>query len=482
MSAGVLLRLAALGVALLAGPAWAQTTACRLPGVEHEARCGSIKRPLDPAKPGGPTIVVQYAVLPAQARRPRPDPVLFLAGGPGQGAIDIAGGVERLLGRLGSRRDIVLVDLRGTGRSAALDCDDGDALASMLTEAEPSRRLASLKACRERLQKSPLGDLRFYTTTLAVQDVDAVRRALGAERIDLAGVSYGTRAAIEYQRQFPQAVRRLVLDGVAPPDMVLPAAASLDAQAALDAVLAACELEPGCRARFPALTASWATLLAGLPRQAEVTHPFTGRRQNVLLSRELVLGLVRQALYLPAWSSALPAAISEAAAGRFDGLFGLASAGIDLSGRGIAQGLHFSVICAEDVPRLAPPGEATGRDFGRALADDYAAVCRDWPRGEVPAGFYRMGRSPVAALLLSGSADPVTPPRHGEHTAAALGPLARHVVVPNAGHGTMAIGCVRDAVFRFVDAETDAAALAVDFGCVAKLPRPGAFMPPGAPR
>lgn len=481
MSGRSLRRLAALAAIVLAGPAAAATQACRLPGVEHEARCGVVKRALDPARPNGPSVEVHYAVLPALARRPKADPVVFLAGGPGQGAIDIAGGVQRLLGRLGSRRDIVLVDLRGTGRSSPLQCRDDDPMAPLAAGADPARRLAALKSCRERLQKLPYGDLGFFTTTLAVQDVDAVRRAVGAERIDLVGVSYGTRAALEYQRQFPQAVRRLVLDGVAPPDMVLPAAVSVDAQTALDGLLDACELDSSCRARFPALRATWTSLLASLPRQAELTHPFTGRRETLTVSRDLLTGLVRQALYLPAWTSALPAAISDAAAGRFDGLFALAASGIDPGGKGIAQGLHFSVICAEDAPRAAS-GEAPGRDFGNAFADEYAAVCRDWPRGEVPPAFYRITRSQAPALLLSGGLDPVTPPRHGAHVAAALGPLARHVVVPGSGHGVQSVGCIRDAVFRFIDAETEADALAVDFGCAAKLPRPAVFVPPGGPR
>ncbi|EGJ09453.1 MULTISPECIES: alpha/beta hydrolase [Rubrivivax] len=481
MSGRPLRLLAALAALVLAGPAVAATQACRLPGVEHEARCGIVKRALDPARPDGPTVDIHYAVLPAVARRPKPDPVLFLAGGPGQGAIDIAGTVQRLMGRLGSRRDIVLVDLRGTGRSAPLDCADSDPLGPLAAGADPARRLAALKSCRERLQKLPYGDLRFFTTTLAVQDVDAVRRAVGAERIDLVGVSYGTRAALEYQRQFPQAVRRLVLDGVAPPDMVLPAAVSVDAQAALDGLLDACELDTACRARFPALRATWSTLLASLPREVELTHPFTGRRETLAVSRDLVASLVRQALYVPAWTSALPAAIAEAAAGRFDGLFALAFSGLDMRGRGIAQALHFSVICAEDAPRAAS-GEAPGRDFGSTFADEYAAACRDWPRGEVPPAFYRVVPSPVPALLLSGGADPVTPPRHGARTAAALGPKARHVVAPGAGHGVLAVGCIRDAVFRFIDAETEADALAVDFGCAATLPRPAVFVPPGGPR
>jgi len=85
-------------------------------------------------------------------------------------------------------------------------------------------------------------------------------------------------------------------------------------------------------------------------------------------------------------------------------------------------------------------------------------------------------------LLLSGGLDPVTPPRHGDRVAQALGAKARHVVVPNAGHGVMGLGCLRDVLYRFVDAATDEAALNVDAVCVNGVPRPPMFGLPGAGR
>jgi acetyl esterase/lipase len=139
--------------------------------------------------------------------------------------------------------------------------------------------------------------------------------------------------------------------------------------------------------------------------------------------------------------------------------------------------MHFSVICAEDMPRLAQAPARPAPDLGDGFADIYREVCADWPRGEVPAAFYTIPPAPAPVLVLSGGLDPVTPPRHGERAAKALGPKARHVLVPNAGHGLMAIGCMRDVLFRFVDAEADAEALAVDTGCVESIPRPPAFQP-----
>jgi pimeloyl-ACP methyl ester carboxylesterase len=278
-------------------------------------------------------------------------------------------------------------------------------------------------------------------------------------------------------RQYPQAVRRAVIDGVAPPDMVLPAAFSTDNQAALDAVFAACAADKACSARYPALRADWHALLATLPREIGVAHPVTGELQRLTLSRDTLLGLVRTPLYLPALASVLPLAVTEAARGRFEPLVGLATALSGGRSGALAEGMHFSVVCAEDAPRLAQATDRPGADFGDAFADIYRRACASWPRGEVPAAFYTLPPAPAATLVLSGGADPVTPPRHGERVTQALGPKARHVVVAQAGHGVMGLRCLRDALFRFIDADDDGAALQVDADCARALPRPPAFVP-----
>ena len=450
---------------------------CRLQGVEHEALCGVAKRPLDPSKPGGTLIDVHFAVLPALARNRKPDPVLFFAGGPGQSAIELGGTVARLLARLAYRRDIVLIDQRGSGRSAPLQCPELPPTAPLATALDPARQLLRLQSCLAQLKTLPHGDLRHYTTTVAMQDADAVRQALGAQQVNLVGGSYGTRAALEYMRQFPQAVRRMVIDGVAPPDMVLPAAMSPDNQAAFDATLAACRAPSACSMHFPALAQDWRALLDSLPREVTAAHPLTGTPERLTLTRDAVLNLVRAPLYMPALASALPLAVSAAARGRFEPLLGLAAAmGSRASGR-LSEGMHYSVVCAEDLPSLAQAADAPGADFGHSVAALYRRICADWPRGEVPAAFYQVPAARAATLLLSGGADPVTPPRHGERVTRALGPLARHVVVPQAGHGVMGLACMRDVLFRFVDADSDEQALKVDASCALAMPRPPVFMP-----
>jgi pimeloyl-ACP methyl ester carboxylesterase len=488
---------AVLAVAVLGMSAWpaasapspasaSSLTRCHVPGARHELLCGQLRRPLDPLRPDGPQVDIHYVVAPAMARSKQPDPVFLLAGGPGQAAISLVPQVLPLMSRLNNRRDIVFVDQRGTGRSAPLKCADADPQ-RLSDQADPAWQLRRLSACREALQALPhvggADGLKFFTTTVAMQDLDAVRRSLGAERINLVGASYGTRAALEYQRQFPAAVRRSVLDGVAPPDMVLPASMSMDAQAVLEALLSACAREADCAAAHPRLRSDWTALLASLPRQAVVADPLTGEPERVTLTRELLLTAVRGALYAPALASALPQAIDAAARGRFDGLLGLGSLLFSRKEQAPAMGMHFSVVCAEDVPRLGRGGslDGAGVDFGDGQARLYQQVCAGWPRGEVPEAFYALPTSATPVLLLSGGLDPATPPRHGDRVAQALGPQARHVVVDNAGHGVMAMGCMPEVLFRFIDAVDPASALGVNAACAKGIPRPPAFRPVSMP-
>ena len=475
-----LLPMAALFLVISPAPSIASEASplksCHVAGFRSAVQCGTVRRALDPSQPNGVQIEVHYLVVPAMARRKLPDPVFFLAGGPGQSAMAVGPGLARLSARLNNRRDLVFVDLRGTGKSAPLVCDD-DKQASLAQQLDPERRNAKLRQCLAQLQKLPYGDLRFFTTSLAMQDVDAVRQALGAPTINLMGGSYGTRAALEYLRQFPQAVRRSVMDGVAPPDMALPSSGSLDNQAVLDALFASCEKEAACAKAYPQLRADWAALLAQLPKPIQVAHPLDGKAEALTLTRDMVVAALRGPLYAPAQAAALPFAITQAAQGRFDALMAL---GYGTGSRGpgkIAAGLHFSAVCAEDQPRMATSTDKPGQDFGTAMSQMYADTCAYWPRGAVPEAFYTVPVSASPLLLLSGGLDPVTPVRHGARLAKALGANVLHVVVPNAGHGVMALDCMRDVLFRFIDMPDDSAALTVDASCAKNIPRPSTFVP-----
>lgn len=453
------------------------TKTCHLPGLRDAVQCGTLARPLNPDEPQGRHIEIQFALMPSKAREKLPDPIYVLAGGPGQSAIDLIPALQGALSRLNNRRDLVFVDQRGTGRSAPLACEL-DTQLSLVDAIDPDRLPARMARCRAILESLPHGDLRRYSTTLAMQDLDAVRAALGQDQINLIGASYGTRAALAYLRLFPQRVRRMVLDGVAPAGMSLTQSMADDANAAWKAMVAHCDADVACAKRYPVLATQWEQMFDALPQSADLNNPLTGAPERVTLSRSMVAGMVRGALYAPHLAAGLPNAISHAAQQNWAPLIGLAGASLSRSGGGLAMGMHFSVICAEDPLRDASATSA-GR-FAGVLNRSYQSVCASWPKSKVDPIFYTLPVSPAPILMLSGGLDPATPPRHATEVAKALGDKVRHVVVANAGHGILRLGCTSDLVFRFIDQQQEALALKPDAACLSNIPRPRTFVPMSA--
>jgi pimeloyl-ACP methyl ester carboxylesterase len=445
--------------------AQAATKPCRIDGFPQEVQCGQLARPLNPADTQGKQIQIHYLVLRAQDRNQLADPLFLLAGGPGQSAINVASWAEHLFNKLQLRRDVVFVDQRGTGRSAPLECPETQDL-SKLSDTEGALR--EISRCQAALQKLPYGDLRFFTTSIAVQDLEAVRKAEGYPSINLVGISYGTRVGLEYLRQYPQAVRRVVLDGVLPPDYAI---SGKDTQKALDSLFADCRSDARCQSAYPHLEQSWRDVLVSTPKATILKHPRLNTEANVTISRESVLGMVSAVLYSPVNSAGLPFAITEAKAGRFNPLLALSGQTALPNAGKIFAGMHYSVWCAEEAGRLPVLDD----DFGRFRSETYRKVCANWPRGTVPAAFYTLPKSASPVLLLSGGLDPVTPPQHAAHVAKALGDKARHVVLGKSGHGMLMQSCVDDLVYRFINAED---AQKTDLSCVKPIPRPMVWVLP----
>lgn len=448
---------------------------CVLPGVPREARCVDVDVPLDWEAPAAGTLRVHAAVLPAEGSRALPDPLFVFAGGPGQAAGHVAELTLGLFGGLTARRDVVFVDQRGTGQSHPLDCPDAGQRLPAHEHYDMDAGRRRLTACRDALVARG-EDLRQYATWLAVRDVDRVREVLGYEQLNAWGASYGTRAALEYARQFPGRVRALVLDGVAPADVVLPVAMAEDTDAALDAWVAACRADPAC---------GGAPLDDALKRlldpDAGVTttttrDAFFGQPAMLTLGHAQRLGLVRGPLYVPTLGAIWPYAVRAAADGDFTPLVGLEAA---LSGLALSQGMHFSVLCAEDVPRLTPSlrAQAARTRAGTAFLDEYDDACRGWPTRPVPPAYFEPSTVAAPTLLLSGALDPATPPRHAQALAQRL-PHATHVVARALAHGVSGRGCGPQLVQRFV---RDLSLGELDAGCLDDLPFPTAFRPPEPP-
>lgn len=445
---------------------------CRIDGFAQQVQCGEIQRPLNPDAPEGKQIAVHFIVLAAQDKNKAPDPLFLLAGGPGQSAISVASWIQAVFEKLQRRHDLVFVDQRGTGKSAVLECPSHTNLQGI---GDPEYGVKQILQCKAQLEKLPYGDLRFFTTTIAMQDLDAVRAALHYSTINLIGVSYGTRAALEYQRLFPDHVRRAVLDGVVQPDQML---ADDDVQNALNKLFKDCDQDTRCHKAYPTLRQDWKKLLARLPCPSVIMHPRLGTTIKAIVTRDDVLSWVSQVVYSPVNTAALPRAIEEAGKDNFNPMLALSGVGSLPDAGSVAMGMYFSVVCAEEYGRTQTNKPKPENDFGALSEQEYAKVCRHWPQGKVPQGFYSISVSNTPVLLLSGGIDPVTPPVHAEKVATALGPMARHIILENAGHGVLQQICLPDVVTKFINAKTDHDAVHVDAGCVKQIPRPSVWIAP----
>jgi pimeloyl-ACP methyl ester carboxylesterase len=425
-----------------------------------DARCGTLAVPIDARDTTAGTLTLNVAVIPALAEDALPDPLLAIAGGPGQAATEAFVPQQAAFARVHRTRDIVLVDQRGTGSSAPLDCaSDAPPLARF--HRETVRRQAA--DCLASLAH----DVRFFTTSAAVRDLDAVRQALGYETWNLYGISYGTRVAQHYLRRYPQHTRSVVLDGVVAPAEPLGPAVAIDAQRALDLLFDRCDAEAACRAAYPRLHAEFHDLLRSLeraPARVSVPHPLTGDGQAFTLTREMAVAAVRMLTYSAETAALLPALVHEAALGRPLPLATQAWRVANQFDDQVSYGMNFSVVCSEDYPRWRDVDRNRQRAtyLGTLQLDMIDAVCSRWPRGEVDADLFAEQESSVPVLLLSGEADPVTPPANARAAARGLS-RARHLVLAGQGHGQLATGCVPRLVSEFID---DADPVGLDARCL----------------
>ena len=439
--------------------------------IEVDAQCGKLPVPLDWEAPAAADdIELAVAVVPALAEQALPDPLVVLAGGPGQAATEFYASSRSAFDRVVRERDVLLVDQRGTGGSAALACDSVDALGPLGPSAPDEAGwvaawVGAVLGCLGELPHDP----RFFTTSAAVRDLEAVRQRLGYQRLNLYGISYGTRVAQHYLRRYPERVRTLVLDGVLPPTLALGQDVAPASQAALDALLERCQRDAACEKAFPHLGSQFRAVLARLasaPAEVVVDHPLTGVATTLALDRHAVAGITRLLVYSPLTASLWPPAIAAAYDGDYVPLATQAMAVAEAVGE-IAVGLNYAVLCTEDAPFWGELDWAAqaATYMGPGFAAVTQGVCREWPRGVLDDDLKAPLASDKPMLLLSGEMDPVTPPRYGSAVAAQL-PSALHVVGPGQGHGMALVPCAARIMADFVAAGSVAE---LDVGCVERI-------------
>lgn len=430
----------------------------------QQALCTTFMVPEDRQHPEGKKIGLHVAWLKARASNPKPDALFFIAGGPGQASTEAFLEEAPAFDRIRSEHDILLVDQRGTGSSNRLDCPE-------TAEGQPSDAeiVAAAQACIKQLP----GDPRFYTTTVAVQDLEALRAAMAYPQMDLYGISYGTRVALQYLRAYPDSVRSVILDGVVPADLALGPGVSLDAQRALGLIFSRCEQDVACHKAFPDLAAEFAGLQKDLESRAvsvSLRDPLTGTPRVETLTWQKVAGTVRLMSYQSETAALLPLLIHQAATQHdYLPLMSTSLLITDQVQEGFAEGMGAAVLCTEDAPFMSEDAAQTqalhDTYLGPSTMDVLMKSCRIWPRGVMDPDFKKPVVSAKPVLLLSGEDDPITPPANAERTAKTLG-NSLSLVTPGQGHGNLFRGCVPRIAAEFVDAGS---VKGLDTSCVKDL-------------
>ncbi len=438
-----------------------------------EAMCATHAVPEDRAKPEGRKIALNIAWLQATGKGDRmPDPVFFLAGGPGQSAVETFPGMDPVFKEVRKQRDVILVDQRGTGKSNLLSCKapDGDDDAF---DPSPEAMQAQAASCAAELSKK--ADLRHYTTTDAVADLDEVRQAIGAQQLNLVGVSYGTRVAQQYAMRHPAATRSIVLDSPVPNKLGLGNIFARNLDDALALQFALCSKDPASKDKLGDPRADLDVLLNTLranPAQVQYRDASSGEMKQGTLRAESVAGLVRMYAYMPLASGLLPKLIHEANAGRYENLMALSKMMSGDMQDAMAMGMQLSVVCSEDADSMVVREEDANTVLGNLMPAGMAASCKAWPRGKVPADFNQPLATKVPALVLAGEFDPVTPPRYGEEIVKSLA-NGRLFVLRGQGHSVIGAGCMPKLFTQFIE-KADAKAL--DGKCLDTLAYPSPFI------
>jgi pimeloyl-ACP methyl ester carboxylesterase len=434
-------------------------TACQLKrphsAVTTPGFCASFPVPENRANPDSRTIELKLAIIKSDSAVPARDLVVYLAGGPGQSAVETYPEMTPAFAPLLKHHDLLLLDQRGTGGSHPLTCPDVEKKLDQFTDGAPTPEQMTnmIGRCAAEVEKT--ADPRYYTTTDAVADLEAVRQALGAPKLDLVGVSYGTRMAQHYAGAHPDSVRSIVLDGVVPNPLVLGESFAGALEHSLKLQSEACNAAPACKKRFGDWLATLHRLHAQLEtepaQQVTFADPYSYKSITRNLSADTLAGVVRFFSYSAATAALLPLAVDEAAHGNYAPLMGqakLLTSGVSQSMQG---GMQFSVVCSEDAPLLKPRPQDEGTILGSSMIDDLLAACKAWPHAAMPKDFHAPFRSSIPTLLISGERDPVTPPSNAAEVLKGLS-NGRSLVVAGLGHAeAINAGCMPNLLNDFVE-------------------------------
>ena len=411
---------------------------CFVDGVKSKALCGTLPVAENRSKPMSDDnkIDLNVVVLPRFKEESKSLPVVFLAGGPGQAATELAGGLNMMLNDVRQQHDIILVDQRGTGKSSPITCDE-EGIDPLTFDDQSIDIKSEISKCLATFNDRHLPS---YNSIDAIKDVEAVREALGHKKLHVFGGSYGTRAGFTYLQQFPESIETATLDSNAPVQLVI-GFFGKTSERAFDLLIEDCKAHEACNQAFPNLKQDYLTLTNRLkegPIVQQFHHPLSGEPVDMILSYNKVTDALRGTLYALGSRVMLPYVVNKAAAGDYRALAAMIGQ-TDRAERAPGQlyaGLTMNILCNEDFPRAMPSDYTNDADNyfnGERGYNALSEYCKYWPEWSVDPEFNKPLKTSVPVLLFSGRYDPVTPPAYGEMAMETL-ENAKHVVIEQGSH------------------------------------------------
>ncbi|WP_426369226.1 alpha/beta hydrolase [Pseudocolwellia sp. HL-MZ7] len=439
---------------------------CHLDGIRSQVTCGTLLVPENYQKPEGKKISINFAVLPAIDNSQDKEALMFLAGGPGQAAVELAAHIINGFAEIRKTRDIILVDQRGTGLSQPMLCDEEktDQFYSVIPEDYAEQDVID---CVEQFKESH--ELSQYNSENAIRDFDAVRKALGHKQVHLYGASYGTRAALVYMRLFPDSIKSVVLDSVGPIEIPIGLFGASSARS-FNLLLEHCLNDESCNKAYPNLREEFDTVVKRLSKNTvslAINHPRLGTKTDFNLSHLKFINNIFKQLYSMETRSLVPLIIHQAFLENYQPLIGLIATSD--GGMNMYVGLTFNIVCNEDIPRVTQSmlTQDSDNDFGRGSTQTvYQSACKVWPKYEVESAFYQPVVANIPTLILSGDLDPVTPPSNGEISAGTL-TNSHHIISKSNAHIVASTPCSVGMVNEFLGHLNPKD---VDSSCLAELP------------
>ena len=422
-----------------------------LPGTSltAKARCGSLEVAENPAEPAGKRISLKVAIAPATGKTTEPDPVFFFAGGPGQAASETWVMIRSTLNKIRKTRDIVMIDQRGTGGSNKLTCES-EVEEDLNQEIDLELIRTETEKCLAKLD----GDPRFYTTSIAMGDYNQVRQAMGYDKINIMGVSYGTRSAQVYLRLFPETVRSVTLDSVVPMQLALGQEHSQMLDRSVQTVFDQCSENEACNSLFPHQAEELNSLFTKLrnePQQITIINPVSGEPQDMRLTADTLGVAIRFLSYSSETQAMIPLLVHEAlTTGNLSRLASQALLIMTGLNEMISKGMELSVMCSEDHPFMDLSADYSQTLMGNLMMEIVDLQCKIWPRGEVAEDFHQPVVSDTPVLLMSGERDPVTPPHYATQAAETFS-NSLNLVARGQAHSVMKNVCLRDITTEFIE-------------------------------